>query len=247
MNKIIEYINRNNIEECRIYIDKNVNIKNIDIVIDELLDYYDEYKSNEEYKFILETLKDLRISFLEEKLFITKSVDKEPFVKRVSDDLIINLTGESGSGKSTMCSDFDGIAAIIVDTDKVFGKKLGNDEVSQKLYNYLMKKYNRIPSLFEEFDLCYDGIIDCFRNTDKLLIIDSAQFRNMRDLSKLRGEVIVIRTCADTCYKRCIERFNKRYPNASFEEKNNYLLRKKGIIYDWYPKLNDFILQLYEL
>lgn len=244
--KIIEYINNGNIDECRIYIDKSVNIKNVDEFIDDLLEYYDQYKDNDDYVFILELLKEYKNSFLEEMLFITENVDKEPFVKRISDDLIINLTGESGSGKSTMCKELVNIDSIIVDTDNVFGKVVSNDEVSLKLYNFLINKYGRIPNLCEEFDLCYDAILECFNEKYKLLIIDSAQFRNMKDLSKLKGEVIVVRTCIDTCYRRCIERFDKKNPNASFDERNKYILRKKKI-YDWYHNLNNFIFKLYEL
>ena len=51
--KIIEYINNGNIDECRIYIDKSVNIKNVDEFIDDLLEYYDQYKDNDDYVFIL--------------------------------------------------------------------------------------------------------------------------------------------------------------------------------------------------
>jgi len=244
LDKILNYIKNSDISNCLIYIDKNINIKNIDIVLDELLDYSDY--NNEDYIFIINYLKDLKIEFLKEELFITESVDKEPYIKRVSNHLIINLTGESGSGKSTMCKELKNIDAVVIDTDNVFSKNISDDKYSKKLYKFLMDKYGRIPSLFEEFDLCYEAILECFNDPYKLLIIDSAQFRNMKDLSKLKGEVIVLRTCIDTCYNRCIKRFDEKFSNSNIEEKSNYILKKKSI-YEWYHKINDFILKVYEL
>ena len=243
---MINYIKNGKTDECRVYIDENVNFKNINDFIDELLNYYDEYRENDNYIFILNYLKDMNNEFLEEELFITESVDKDLFIKRISDDLIINLTGESGSGKYTMCKELSGIDSIIIDTDNVFFKKIGDDEYSKKLYEFLINKFGRIPSLIDEFDLCYDAILECFYDSYRLLIIDSAQFRNMKDLSKLKGEVIVVRTCIDTCYNRCISRFDERFPDATFEEKSDYIVRKKSI-YKWYHNINEFIMKVYNL
>lgn len=33
------------------------------------------------------------------ELLIELDIDKEPYIKKITDDKIINLTGESGSGK----------------------------------------------------------------------------------------------------------------------------------------------------
>lgn len=243
---LIKYIDDNNINECINIINEKINFKNIDLYLDEYLDYYDNYKDNDDYIFILNYLNDLKKEFLEEELFITESIDKDFFTKRISDDLIINLTGESGSGKSTMCSELISLDSIIVDTDKVFGGNVSDDPVSQKLYNYMIDNYGRVPNLIDEFDLCYECILDCFHDRSKLLIIDSAQFRNMKDLSKLRGEVIVLRTCIDTCYNRCISRYESKNNNLTLDDKINYMNKKKNI-YKWYHKLNEFIYRVYEL
>ena len=37
-----------------------------------------------------------------EEIEISLSVDKEPYIKELSNDKIINLTGQSGSGKTHM-------------------------------------------------------------------------------------------------------------------------------------------------
>ena len=41
----------------------------------------------------------------------------------------------------------------------------------------------------------------------KIIVIDSAQFRNVKDINILKGTVIVMRTSVDKCYNRCIERY----------------------------------------
>ena len=52
-----------------------------------------------------------------------------------------------------------------------------------------------------------------------------------------------MRTCIDTCYKRCIERFNQKFSNATIEERDKYIEKKKSI-YNWYHSLNEFIKKL---
>ncbi len=244
------YAVRGYVNVCKIIIEEKINEGNIDLAIDEFLDFYDrsisKIESDENSRFVFQLLKELKQQYVEEDLFITESIDKEPYVKRISDDLVINLTGESGSGKSTVCESLVSDVSIVVDTDKVFGKRVENDEVSLKLYQYLMKKYKKIPNLFEEFDLCYEAILECFKNSSRLLVIDSAQFRNMKDLSKLKGEVFVMRTCIDTCYQRCLDRYDKEHTGATMEKKSAYATRKKKI-YQWYHSLNQFILKVDQL
>ena len=61
----------------------------------------------------------------------------------------------------------------------------------------------------------FNDILFFLKDTGKTIVIDSAQFRNMKNLSKLKGEVVVVRTCIDTCYNRCINRFDENFPNAT--------------------------------
>ena len=97
--------------------------------------------------------------------------------------------------------------------------------------------------LITDFDYCYKEILNYFGNTDKTIVIDSGQYRNIKDISLLKGKIIIMRTSVDTCYKRCIERFEKKFPNATDEEKRKYINKKKEM-YKWYKSLNDFILKV---
>ena len=55
------------------------------------------------------------------KEFITLDIDKEPYIKVLSNDKVINLTGQSGSGKSTYAKEnFNSNEYLIIDTDDIF-------------------------------------------------------------------------------------------------------------------------------
>ena len=57
-----------------------------------------------------------------------------------------------------------------------------------------------------DFDNCYLKILDYFKNSDKTIVIDSAQYRNIKDYSILKGKLIVMRTSINTCYERVLFR-----------------------------------------
>ena len=192
--------------------------------LDEYLDYYDNYKENDDYIFILNYLNDLKKEFLEEELFITESIDKDFFTKRISDDLIINLTGESGSGKSYFSSKWkDDDNYIIIDTDIVFSDKESDNKECielRKIFSDKQKDY-----LITNFDDFYLEILKFFKDSEKFIVIDSAQYRNIKDVSILKGEVIVMRTSINKCYERCIERWKSR--NKDYVERNGIIIYGK--------------------
>lgn len=68
----------------------------------------------------------------------------------------------------------------------------------------------------------------------------------MKDISKLKGKVIVMRTCINTCYERCLKRYMDKMPNASLEEKEKFAERKKGM-FGWYKSINEFIKKIDKL
>lgn len=71
-------------------------------------------------------------------------------------------------------------------------------------------------------------------------MIDSAQYRNIKDYSILKGKIIVMRTCVDTCYNRCINRWKNINKNYTNEELQMYSNKKLGM-YKWYKSLNEFL------
>lgn len=60
-------------------------------------------------------------------ILIDLSIDKEPYVKELTKDKIINLTGQSGSGKSYYSKHaFNSDKFLVVDTDDIFSEKRFN-------------------------------------------------------------------------------------------------------------------------
>lgn len=86
----------------------------------------------------------------------------------------------------------------------------------------------------------YQDMVEYFSGCGKTLIIDSAQFRNMKDVSKLRGKLIVMRTSVNTCYERCLEWYKKNNPDCTEDDYIKYSERKKTM-YEWYFGLNRFL------
>ena len=167
---------------------------------------------------------------------IDMTISKEPLIVQITPHNIINITGESGSGKSTYVKEhYSGPKCIIIDTDDLDHWR------HEGLRRWLIHLYKHIPDKVEEFDLLYAGILDFYKKIPEwTVIIDSAQFRNLKDVSLLKGKVIVLRTSAQECYDRCVVRYKKRHPNSSISMVEEYNERKRGI-FQWYLGLNNFI------
>ena len=172
-------------------------------------------------------------------LLISRFVDKDTFIKYLSNDKVINVTGESGSGKSTYVNKYlNDDNYIVIDTDLVFEKGNVNNKYILELRNLFKDKEK--DYMINNFDEFYLNILDYFKDINKTIVIDSAQFRNIRDYSILKGKLIVIRTSIDNCYNRCVERWkenNKNYNDGELEKYSN----KKSNMFDWYKSLNEFL------
>ncbi len=170
-------------------------------------------------------------------------IDKEPFIKKLSDDNIINLTGQTGSGKTTYASsNFNIDDYLIIDTDDILSENrfINSNGINKELGEFFRSKYNPLPNCGEDFDLIYKEIINYCKKYDKKIVIDCAQFHCIKDINLLKGTLIVIRTAIDNCYNRTIERFKLLNKNYSKEELDKYKDKKKAI-YSWYKYSNNFI------
>ena len=170
-------------------------------------------------------------------------IDKKTYIKIITEDKVINLTGQSGSGKTTYAREnFNNDEYLIVDTDEflsdeAFSKSNG---INKELGDFFRKKYNTLPNCGENFDLIYTEILDFCKKYDKTIVIDCAQFHCIKDINLLKGKIIVIRTSIDNCYERTIERYKKKNKKYTEEELNKFKERKKAI-YRWYKYTNKFI------
>ena len=194
-----------------------------------------DYDCYDRVKEVLEEIK----SPIKINLFI----DKEPYIKQISKDNIINLTGQSGSGKSTYAKEFfNSDKYLVVDTDEIFSDNRFKDSkgINKELDEYFRNKYSKLPNCGDDFDLIYNEIIDYCSKYNKTIVIDCAQFHCIKDIKRLKGKLIVIRTCIDNCYNRTIKRYKSNNKDYNEEELEKFKEKKKAI-YKWYKYSNEFI------
>lgn len=228
-------------QEISKYIIKDrINLENIDEILTEFIRYAGEdnlysQTGKELYEILTEIKSPLDISLY---------VEKEPYVKELTKDKIINLTGQSGSGKSTYAKEhFNSEDYLIIDTDEVLSENRypNSTGINKELGTMFRKKYNQLPNLADDFDLIYNEIINYCKDINKTIIIDCAQFHCVKDLNTLKGKIIILRTDIETCYQRTISRWISNH-NGKYnqEELEKYKERKKSI-FKWYKGTNQFI------
>lgn len=217
-----------------------INKDNIDEVLEEWNDFISHGNKNDR-KDVNGLVKEIEDYLYEVKsdILISRFVDKEPYIKDISNDKVINVTGESGSGKSTYVKKYlNDDNYIVVDTDLVFEKEKVDNKYILELRNLFKDKEK--DYMINNFDEFYLIILDYFKDIDKTIVVDSAQIRNVKDYSILKGRLIVIRTSIDNCYNRCIERWKENNNNYNDEELEKYS-NKKLDVFNWYKTLNEFL------
>ena len=229
----------------RIFRDK-VNRDNIDEVLEEWNDFisHGDKKDREDVNDLTRKI-ETYLDEVKSELLISRFVDKEPYIKDITNDQVINITGESGSGKSTYTKKYiDDDKYIVIDTDEIIRNSGTANKDCIEFGEFLKEKYNgSIPDICNEFSTIYKDILDYYKNSSKTLVIDSAQFRNLRteeEIKLIKGKIIIIRTSIEECYKRVINRWkeiNKYYIEEELEKYKN----KKFGMFEWYKSLNNFI------
>lgn len=240
---------KNKKEISKYIIKERVNLNNVNEILKEYIQYSEKNNlSSKDSLEIYEILEEIA-----SPLFISLFVTKEPYIKQLTNDNVINLTGQSGSGKSYYAKEnFDGEEYQIVDTDDIFLEKRFNEStgLNRKIGEYFRSKYKVLPNLSDDFDLIYNEIIDYCKDSNKIIVIDCAQFHCCKDISILKGKIIIIRTDIDTCYNRAISRWIETHKQNNWcyteEELNAYKERKKAI-YKWYKYSNEFIRKIDQL
>lgn len=223
-----------------------VNKDNIDLVLSEWNDFID-YDGEDRKLDTNELAMEIKDYLLEIKsdLLISRFVDKEPYIKEITQDKVINLTGESGSGKSYFSKDYiNDENYIVIDTDMVFNNDATDNKELLQIRELFKDESKDI--LNNDFDKFYLKVLDYFKDSDKTLVIDSAQYRNIKDVSLLKGKIIVMRTSIEKCYQRCINRWLSSREEYTQEEKEKYAEKKKKM-FKWYKSLNKFLKEIDKL
>lgn len=150
-------------EECLEFIRQNVNDENVsDIIL--------KFSGHENSEFLLAKLNEIKDVNL-----INICIDRNPLKVKLTDDRVINLTGQSGSGKSYFSNSFDD-NYLIVDTDEVLSEHRYKNSVgiNKELGEYFRTKYDVLPDLANDFDLIYDEILSYCKKYNKWVVIDCA-------------------------------------------------------------------------
>ena len=236
---------KNRLEISKYIIKDRVNLDNINEILEEFTNYAGEQNlAHESTKEIYEILKEIQ-----SPVDISLYIDKDPYVKELTNDHIINLTGQSGSGKSTYAQEhFNTDEYLIVDTDEVLSEHrfVNSTGINKELGEYFRNKYENLPNCGDDFDLIYKDILEYCKKYTKTIVIDCAQFHCIKDINLLKGKIIIIRTCIDTCYNRAINRFKETNPSYTQEELEKYKEKKKAI-FKWYKFTNEFIEKINKL
>lgn len=231
---------KSRIEISKYIIKDRVNLENIDEILTEFTNYAGEdnlysQTGNEIYEILKEIKSPLDISLY---------VEKEPYIKELTKDKIINLTGQSGSGKSTYAKEhFNTAEYLIIDTDEVLSdhRYQTSTGINKELGTIFRQKYNQLPNLADDFDLIYTDIIDYCKNMNKTIVIDCAQFHCVKDLNILKGKMIILRTNIETCYQRTISRWLENHNGIYKQEELEQYKERKKSIFKWYKETNQFI------
>ena len=170
----------------------------------------------EVYEYQLEKNIFLKEYFHKQELYISENVDKDPYIKHLTDDPILNIVGLVGCEKEETLEKYKNNSNyIVMNLDQLKEDKNADDKI--------------------QLDSLYQEVIEQYNNQDKYLIIESNHPQEIEDISILKGDIIIIRTCFNTCNNRYIKN-----PNLSLEELSS-LQEQKQITRKDYHKLNEWI------
>ena len=153
--------------------------------------------------------------------------DQDDYIKKITDDDIINIIGTKGSGKTTSSLKYmDNNDYIVVNCDRLF--ELPSTEKEDKELNTIRKMLkNKYESLKidDDFTNIYNDIVVYILNKNKKGLIEGNSIQNINP-TNLKGTVIIKRTSAYKSYKRAVKRdYQNEYFMNLEKEKHKYIYK----------------------
>ena len=187
-------------------------------------------------------------------LEIDEKIDKGLYYKKISNDKVINITGEGGSGKSTLANEYrtsDDYA--VVDYDLVLLDP-PQGTVEYELKQMLLSKYGKdlfasitevgMDKVKENFTTIYLETLHYLSSKNKTIVLDGTQLRFIDDVKKIKGELVVLRPSLQTCVARSVDRFCQKHPDATPEEIQKYTQNRSLILHKLNPMMNELLTQV---
>ncbi len=158
------------------------------------------------------------------KIFLLK--DQDDYIKKLTNDPIINIIGTKGSGKTTSSLDYMNKEYIVVNCDRLF--ELPCDEKEDKelihIRKMLKEKYGDIK-MDDCFDSYYYDIVKYILDKKKKGLIEGNVIQDMNP-KELKGTIIIKRTSSLKSYMRAVKRDYKNEYFMNLEKKEHkYLYR----------------------
>ena len=142
--------------------------------------------------------------------------DRKDYVKKLTDDNVINIIGTKGSGKTTSTLKYiNNDDYIVINCDRLFELPTDDnieDKFLKDIRDMLKNKYGQICE-GEDFINCYNDILKYVAKKKKKAIIEGNVIYDINPITQLKGTVIVKRTGINKCFLRTIKR---DYPNKYF-------------------------------
>lgn len=170
------------------------------------------------------------------KLYLFK--DRKDYVKKLTDDKVINVIGTKGSGKTMSTlkylkdSDY-----IVVNCDRLLDMPIDDKNEDKYLFEIkekLIKKYGKIKE-GKDFINCYIDILNYIKSKNKKTLIEGNLINDINPITLLKGTIIIKRTGIIKCFIRTIKR---DYPNKYFL---NIEIEKHGKILGRFYRLKNII------
>lgn len=190
-------------------------------------------------------------------LIIEEKIDKGLYYKKLSNDKVINLTGEGGSGKSTIANEYKKDADyLVVDYDLILlAPEVGT--IEYELRQMLLEKYGKtffevdiksnIEKLKENFTLMYQEIIDYLSRKNKTIVLDGTQLRFIKDVKLIKGEFVALRPSLQTCISQSVQRYIQNNPHATTEQVHIYAQKRTKVLKQLNPLMNELLIRVESL